>query len=272
MRFVRYDGNRLGLRQQDGITDLTEPLDLGSDDPLLEIIRQRIDVGAYRNNPPDAPVDTTRIESPIQRPGKVIAMSFNYPGFADQLGGRQTDYVIEAPSSVIGSDDPIILPFPDRVYLYEVELGFIVGEPLTDVTDPGRALDGIFGYTIVIDVTMRGDSEVSVRKSHDTFTVVGPTIVTPDEVRTPDDLQLMLDVNGNIQQSDTTASMKHGCAEIVKMVSSGMTLEPGDIVATGTPDGVGCMSDGDRLYAEIENVGSMTVNVESDFRAELDNN
>jgi 2-keto-4-pentenoate hydratase/2-oxohepta-3-ene-1,7-dioic acid hydratase in catechol pathway len=161
---------------------------------------------------------------------------------------------------VVGPDHGIELPFTDRRTDHEVELAFIMREETKDITAED-AWDNIFGYTILLDISLRGDQDRSNRKSYDTFCVIGPCVVTADEIDDPQDLRMQLDLNGERRQDENTGDMVYTCADIVQYASLGATLEVGDVITTGTPEGVSELHDGDTIDAEIEDVGSMTVDV-----------
>lgn len=273
MRFLRYNGDRLGLlTDDDGIIDLTDRLGLGSSDPLAEYIEGDYDAEPFVDAEPDLVRSDVEINSPIDRPGKVIAAPLNYENhIAEAIADRDitTDewfsiedkgYFLKAPSSVVGPAHGVELPFSDRRVDHEIELAFVIGEDVKDV-DAEAAWDHIFGFTILLDISVRGDQDRSNRKSYDTFTVVGPCVATPDEVGDPQDLHMELQLNGETRQDDTTSDMVYTCADVVEYASLGTTIEAGDVITTGTPEGVSALSGGDTIHAAIENVGSMTVDV-----------
>lgn len=280
MRFVRYDEDQLGLLTDDGsgIVDLTKRLGIESRDPLAEYIRGEYDAAEYTDEVPDYDRSDVELNAPIRRPGKVIAAPLNYEAHIEEaLADRDitTDewfsiedkgYFLKAPSSVVGSDHGVELPFSDRRTDHEIELAFVMGAEGKDI-DAEEAWDHIFGYTILLDISIRGDQDRSNRKSYDTFTVIGPCVATPDEVGAPQDLAMELQLNGETRQQENTGDMVYTCADIVQYASIGTTIEAGDVITTGTPEGVSSLSDGDTIDAEIENVGSMTVDVsERDVR------
>ena len=274
MRFVRYDDNQLGLLTDDGtgVIDLTDRLGLESDEPLVEYIEGDYDAAEYEDAAPDFDVADVHVGSPVGRPGKVIAAPLNYENHIEEAIADKditteewfsiTDkgYFLKAPSSVVGPDHGIELPFTDRRTDHEVELAFIMGEETKDVT-ADEAWDNIFGYTILLDISLRGDQDRSNRKSYDTFCVIGPCVVTADEIDDPQDLRMQLDLNGERRQDENTGDMVYTCADVVQYASLGATLEVGDVITTGTPEGVSELHDGDTIDAEIEDVGSMTVDV-----------
>ena len=280
MKFVRYDGDRLGLLTDDdsGVVDLTDRLGLTSDEPLVEYIEDGHGASEYANEDADHDLADVHVGSPVGRPGKVIAAPLNYEKHIEEaLSDRDIDlhewfsikdkgYFLKAPSSVVGPDDGVELPFSDRRVDHEVELAFVIGEECKDVTAE-EAWDRIFGYTVLLDISVRGEQDRSNRKSYDTFTVVGPCVATPDEVGDPQTLDLKLTLNGEVRQDANTDDMVYTCADVVQYASIGTTLEVGDVITTGTPEGVSELSDGDTIVAEVEDVGEMTVDVtERDLR------
>lgn len=190
--------------------------------------------------------------APIQRPTKIWAVGFGYRQHRAEVGfTEQVDepvIFLKAPSSVIGSGQDILLPrvAPDEVD-YEGELGVVIASRLTDVGED-EACDGVAGYTICNDVSARDvqkgrvpgrKADVSTAKSFDTFTPMGPCLVTLDEFADPDDLRLRTWVDDELRQDARTSDLIHPVASIVSYLSRQTTLEPGDVILTGTPAGVG---------------------------------
>jgi 2-keto-4-pentenoate hydratase/2-oxohepta-3-ene-1,7-dioic acid hydratase in catechol pathway len=281
MRFVRFNEDRLGLlTDDDGVVDLTDRLGIDAADPLVEYINGDYDASEYADEDPDYDRSEVELGSPVERPGKVIAAPLNYENHIEEaLADRDITteewfsiedkgYFLKAPSSVVGPDHGVELPFSDRRVDHEIELAFVMGEDVKDV-DAEDAWDHIFGYTILLDISVRGDQDRSNRKSYDTFTVIGPAVVTADEIEDPQDLQMELELNGDRKQYENTGDMVYTCADIVEYASLGATIEAGDVITTGTPEGVSELSDGDTIDAEIEDVGRMLVDVtERDMRFE----
>lgn len=274
MRFVRYNDNQLGLLTDDGtgVIDLTDRLGLESDEPLVEYIENDHDAAVYEDEAPDYDIEDVEVGSPVGRPGKVIAAPLNYENHIEEaiadkditteewFSIKDKGYFLKAPSSVVGPDHGIELPFNDRRTDHEVELAFVMGEEAKNVSAE-EAWEHIFGYTILLDISLRGDQDRSNRKSYDTFTVIGPCVVTADEIDNPQDLRMELQLNGERRQYENTGDMVYTCADVVQYASLGATLEVGDVITTGTPEGVSELHDGDVIDAEIEDVGSMTVEV-----------
>jgi len=280
MRLARFDTDRLGILVDDGsgLVDLTDRLDLRTDDPLIEYLERDASAEEYRDAEPDVTLDSVRLESPVRRPGKVVAAPANYERHVQEAIDDADfdiddwftieDYgsFLKAPSSIVGPADTVVLPFTDRRVDHEIELAFLMG---TDTKDASlqEAWDSIFGYTVLLDITVRGEQDRSSRKSYDTFTVVGPWVVTADAVEDPQSLPLELRVNGELRQQSNTADMIYTCGKFAQYASIGTTLETGDLLTTGTPEGVGSITDGDVIDAEIGGIGSMRVPVETEERS-----
>jgi 2-keto-4-pentenoate hydratase/2-oxohepta-3-ene-1,7-dioic acid hydratase in catechol pathway len=167
---------------------------------------------------------------------------------------------LKAPSSLLDPDGVVRLPYHDRRFDQEGELAFVIGRRARHVS-PEAALGHVFGYTGLLDITMRGGEDRSVRKSFDTFTPMGPWLVTPDEAGSPDDISLTCSVSGQLRQKANTAELIWGVARLLAYASSVMTLEVGDVVTTGTPAGVGPIEDGDTVEVTLSGVGTLRVGV-----------
>jgi 2-keto-4-pentenoate hydratase/2-oxohepta-3-ene-1,7-dioic acid hydratase in catechol pathway len=219
-------------------------------------------------------LETTELLAPVPRPGKVVAIGRNYPEHIDEEGAdRPAAPLIFAkwPSSVVGHGaeirwDPELATQVD----YEAELAVVIGRPARRVAE-ADALDHVLGYTCLNDVSARdiqfGDGQWVRGKSLDTFCPMGPALVTADEIPDPQRLAITCRVAGTIVQDASTAQMFFGVAAIVAYCSESFSLEPGDVIATGTPGGVGIfrdpptlLGDGDEVVVEIEGIGRL-VNV-----------
>jgi len=215
--------------------------------------------------------DDAQLAPPLARPGKIVGIGLNYRDYAAQAGTAIPDrpvVFLKASSSLSGPHDAIELPEGSAATDYEVELGVVMGGTLRRCTDHAEALAAVGGYVAANDVTERGlasDGPTWAKgKCSDTFTPVGPWLVTPDEVPDPQALALELRVNGGVRQQGTTQDMAFGVAEILCYLSSLMTLEPGDLVLTGTPGGVAAtrpepkpfLRDGDVVELQVAGLGS----------------
>ncbi|MEH2563226.1 fumarylacetoacetate hydrolase family protein [Bradyrhizobium sp. AZCC 2289] len=220
------------------------------------------------DNLPTCPAGT-RLGAPLSKPGKIICIGLNYKAHAVEAGmAIPTEPVIflKAPSSLSGPYDPVILPANSSKCDWEVELGVVIGRP-TKKIPASAALDHILGYCVVNDVSERSfqlerGGQWTKGKSADTFCPIGPYIVTRDEIVDPQALQLRCEVSGRIAQDSNTSDMIFSVAEAISYLSSFMSLEPGDLICTGTPQGVGhgskppiYLKDGDVMVLSIEGLG-----------------
>jgi 2-keto-4-pentenoate hydratase/2-oxohepta-3-ene-1,7-dioic acid hydratase in catechol pathway len=209
-------------------------------------------------------LDSVALGAPIPLPGAVIAAPINYRDHMVEMSDvrdiRYLGMFLKARSSVTGPGSVVRLPYTDRRFDHEGELGVVIGK-VTDNVSEAEALSSVFGYTCLLDITMRGGEDRSTRKSFRTFTPIGPYLVTADEVGDPTDLRIVCNVNGTERQSETTKEMVWSVAELIAYTSSVMTLYPGDIIASGTPAGIGPIFDGDVIDVIIERVGHLHVSV-----------
>jgi 2-keto-4-pentenoate hydratase/2-oxohepta-3-ene-1,7-dioic acid hydratase in catechol pathway len=280
MKICRYDDNRIGLVQDDGIRDVTAVAsELGTFayplpkyDPLvanLSRLRKKLEDTARSSRP--VPVDSVKLLSPVANPGKIIAAPVNYTKHLQEALAdkgihhgnlvneiRKAGMFLKATSALVGAGEGVKLVHTDRRNDHEVELALVIGSTAKNVAAE-RALDYIAGYCIGLDMTIRGPEERSLRKSPDSYCVLGPWIVTPEELGDPGALRLTLSVNGEPRQNAATSELILGVAELVAWGSSFYTLHPGDVLLTGTPQGVGPVKPGDVMAASIERIGSMRV-------------
>ena len=210
-----------------------------------------------------------RLHAPVPRPGKIIGVARNYPDHARERGDSappvEPVLFIKASSAVIGPEDEIVIPSAVHEADYEGELAVVIGTPIRRVTRE-QAAAAIAGYCAANDVTARDYQGVRgqrfLGKSCDTFAPLGPALVTADEIADPQDLGLVTRVSGEVVQSARTKDMHFSVAEVIAFASLLMRLEPGDVILTGTPGGVGAardparwLRDGDVVEVEIERVG-----------------
>jgi 2-keto-4-pentenoate hydratase/2-oxohepta-3-ene-1,7-dioic acid hydratase in catechol pathway len=214
------------------------------------------------------PVEGARLAAPL-RPGKIVAIGLNYLDHVREAGMEAPSRPLvfaKWPSSVIGPDEPIVIDatLAERVD-WEVELAAVIGTPARDVA-ASAALDHILGYTVANDVSARdvqfADGQWVRGKSFDTFCPLGPRLVTADEVPDPQALRLGTRVNGEVVQDSSTSEMVFGVQELIAFCSRSFTLEPGDVVLTGTPWGCGEFMDprrslapGDVVECEVQGLG-----------------
>jgi 2-keto-4-pentenoate hydratase/2-oxohepta-3-ene-1,7-dioic acid hydratase in catechol pathway len=208
---------------------------------------------------------------PIERPQKIVCVGLNYSDHAAEQGVALPERPIlfaKWPNTLIGPGEPIVVPAISQKVDYEAELGVVIDTRAKGISVE-NALEAVAGYVCVNDVSARdlqfADGQWVRGKSPDTFCPVGPELVPASEVPDPQALRIRAFLNGETMQDSTTANMVFGVAEIVAFVSQAITLEPGDLIATGTPAGVGAFRDppvfmqpGDEITIEIEGIGALT--------------
>jgi 2-keto-4-pentenoate hydratase/2-oxohepta-3-ene-1,7-dioic acid hydratase in catechol pathway len=212
-----------------------------------------------------------RLHPPVLRPGKIVCLGLNYRDHAAETGRPVPDAPMlfaKFPSALLAPGAPVVLPRASERVDFEAELAVVIGRRTRDVPEE-RALANVFGYTNGNDVTARDfqkrDGQWSRAKSCDTFAPLGPALVTADEVPDPNRLAIRCRLNGGIMQDSNTSAMVFPVRRVISFISETMTLEPGDIVFTGTPAGVGYtrqppvyLKPGDTLEVEIEGLGILT--------------
>jgi 2-keto-4-pentenoate hydratase/2-oxohepta-3-ene-1,7-dioic acid hydratase in catechol pathway len=235
----------------------------------LDALRAAADPGRIAEQ--GRPLDEVELLAPVPRPGKVVAIGRNYREHVDEEGADPPPAPLifsKWPSSVIGDGaeirwDPDLTAQVD----YEAELAVVIGRTARRVSETD-ALDHVLGYTCLNDVSARdlqfGDGQWARGKSLDTFCPMGPVLVTTDEIPDPQDLDISCCVGARVVQSANTRQMYFGVAAIISYCSQSFSLEPGDVIATGTPGGVGIfrdppllLADGDEVTVEIERIGRL---------------
>jgi 2,4-didehydro-3-deoxy-L-rhamnonate hydrolase len=208
---------------------------------------------------------------PIERPTKIVCVGLNYRDHAEEQGTELPAAPLlfaKWPNALIGPGEPIVIPRASHKVDYEAELGVVIGSRVRNVSVE-NALEAVRGYLCLNDVSARdlqfSDGQWTRGKSPDTFCPIGPELVSRDEVPDPQALAIRCVLNGQVMQDSTTANMIFTVAEIIAYASATMTFEPGDVIATGTPAGVGVfrdpqvlLRDGDEVTIEIEGLGALT--------------
>jgi 2-keto-4-pentenoate hydratase/2-oxohepta-3-ene-1,7-dioic acid hydratase in catechol pathway len=205
------------------------------------------------------PLADVRLLAPILA-SKVVCIGKNYAAHIQEMGGGTVEdpiIFIKPNTAIIGPNAPIVLPADANPVHHEGELAAVISRPCKDVP-AARAAENILGYTIGNDVTARDqqrkDGQWTRAKGHDTFCPVGPWIVTDVD---PADLELRTEVNGEVRQHSRTSLLIHDVGEIVEWISAVMTLLPGDLILTGTPEGVGPIESGDTVSITVEGIGTL---------------
>ena len=284
MRLCRFGEGRLGLVDGGSVRDVTAALDVlpaarypfPRHDALvanLDAVRAR--VTQLAPSATAVALDSVTLLSPIANPGKIVAAPVNYQKHLDEvrdnpaLHNNTTGHTLtihnagvflKATSSLVGAGQGVEIRMPDRRTDHEIELAFVIGREASRVPKE-RALDYVAGYAIGLDITIRGSEDRSLRKSPDSYSVLGPWLVTADEIPNPGELDLEIAVNGERRQQSNTRYLILGVAELVALASSMYTLYPGDVIFTGTPEGVSPIEAGDQITATIQSVGTMRVAV-----------
>lgn len=277
MRVVRFEtpgGERwLGRVETQSGHDVVVPLlaqrQLPGHDPLREALVMGIDLAGALPAEAVLELATVRLLAPTASPSKVVAIGLNYADHAKESGAAIPERPMvftKFPNSIVGPGENIVWrEDASRQVDYEAELAVVVGRLARDVARD-EALDHVFGYTCLNDVSARdaqfADGQWVRGKSFDTFCPIGPWIVSRDQLPDPQVLRVQMRLNGETLQDGTTSDMIFGVAELVAYLSRVMTLEPGDVIATGTPFGVGFardpqvfLGDGDVCEVDIEGIG-----------------
>ena len=284
MRLCRFGDGRLGMVEDGNVRDVTAALDVlpsyrypfpSHDVFIANLDRVVARVRAIAANSPSAPLSGLKLLSPVANPTKIVAAPVNYQKHLSEVKGdaqlhhntqahtltiQKAGLFLKANSSLAGPGEGIALRHLDRRNDHEVELALIIGKKANNVSK-SEALSYVAGYSIGLDITIRGTEDRSFRKSPDSYMVLGPWLVTRDEISNPDDLDLGISVNGEVRQNSNTKYMILGPAELIELASSFYTLYPGDIISTGTPEGVSPIVPGDTVVATVERIGTMEVKV-----------
>ena len=277
MRLVRFGEagrERPGLLGEEGRGDIIDLSPVVADldrrfwgEGGVEFVARELDSGGLAGLA-RVDYDSARIGPPVARPGKIVCVGQNYMGHIDEQKGTRPEAPVlfsKAVTAVVGPNDSIVLPKDEKTTDWEVELAVVIGRRARRVS-AGDAMNYVAGFTILNDVSERraqfAEKQWHRAKSFDTFAPLGPWVATPEEVGDPQELDLWLDVNGTRMQEANTRQMIYGVAELVEFVSRNVTLEPGDIISTGTPSGVGVFRDppvflkpGDVVEAAVEKLG-----------------
>jgi 2-keto-4-pentenoate hydratase/2-oxohepta-3-ene-1,7-dioic acid hydratase in catechol pathway len=276
MKIAIFNDNRLGIVAGQKVSDVTTTADWDQTKPHESLVRLMKNFDSLKDTLEKAAQEGKQYDleevvfrAPVPSPSKIWAAPVNYKKHQEEMNKQfnnaprtieELALFLKAPSSVSGPSDPILLPFKDRRTDHEAELGYVIGKKAKNVKYED-AKDYIFGYFALLDISIRGNEERTWRKSFDTFTPIGPWIVTADEIENPNDLSLKLWVNEELRQDGSTKHLIYDCYKCLEVASTYSTLNPGDIIATGTPEGVGPIRDGDVVRIQVGSVGEFSVNV-----------
>jgi 2-keto-4-pentenoate hydratase/2-oxohepta-3-ene-1,7-dioic acid hydratase in catechol pathway len=275
MKLVTFHGKnglKLGAINGDRIVDLTAAKVAKS---MIELIAmgpkglKKASAAVKSKKAKRRPLAGTRLASPIPRPGKILCSGINYKSHAEENPNAKMPsepfFFAKMPSNVIGHEDVIPYPKGSAQLDYEVEFSAVIGKRLSRATE-AEIMPALFGYTLLHDVSARDvqfkDNQITLGKNFDGFCPIGPCIVTADEMTEPDNVRLMSRLNGKTMQDGTTADWLFSLPRLISFLSQVMALEPGDVVSTGTPAGVGLfqkppvfMQVGDVVEIEAEGIG-----------------
>ena len=284
MKLCRFGDNRLGVVEGDQVRDVSAALDVLPECrypfPSHDVLIANLDEVVARARgivmqAPAVPLEGLALRSPVANPGKLVAAPVNYQKHLTEVRSdaalhnnnpghtltiQNAGLFLKATSSLIGPGEDVVIRRDDRRTDHEVELAFVIGRTANRVSR-AEALKYVAGYTIGLDITIRGSEDRSFRKSADSYSVLGPWLVTADEIPDPGSLDLEIAVNGETRQKSNTKYLILGVAELIELASSFYTLHPGDVVFTGTPEGVSPIEPGDTIVATIERIGTMSVGV-----------
>ena len=282
MRLCRFDDDRLGVVLGDEVVDVSAaverlpiprwPLPFG--DPLfahLDTLRPELERLSHAG--PRKPLSEVRLKSPVATPSKLMAAPVNYRAHqAEAIADRGINFgsdvktiehyglFLKSSSGLVGPSEGVSLPAADRRMDHEVELAVVIGKSGFQIPR-AKAREYVAGYAIGLDMTIRGTEDRSWRKSFDSFAVLGPWVVTADEISDPNALDFWLKVNGEVRQSSNTRALIFDVDQLIEYASGAYTLYPGDVIMTGTPEGVGPVVPGDVMDCYVEGVGQMRVAV-----------
>ncbi len=282
MKFCRYNDNRVGVVRDDVVYDVTAALDdmpsyryaFPKGDPIIanfDTLRPQMEKLA--DSADGITVAEANFLSPIANPTKVIGVPANYQDHADEAAAdvgisqgmprrkmEDQGLFLKASSALVGPSEGVAIRFPDRRTDHEAELGMIIGRKGTDIAYDD-AMSHVVGYAIALDMVVRGKEDRSFRKSVDSYAVLGPWMVTADEITDPGNLDFSLAIANEMRQKNNTRNLILDLPGQIVWASKFYSLHPGDIIMSGTCAGVSRVQDGDVMHLEFEGIGAMDVPV-----------
>ncbi len=272
MKIALFNDNQLGIVVDNVLVDISKLASWDFNRPQESLVNfmknfyeLKPEIEEYLQKGTRYSLSEISLRAPVPNPSKIVAAPINYYLHQEEMKVDLTvdglGFFLKAPSSIIGPNETVLLPYRERRTDHEAEIAFVVGKKAKDVK-ASEAAQYIFGYFALMDITLRGKEDRPWRKSFDTFTPIGPWIVTGDEVGNPNQLDMKLWVNDKLRQSANTRDLIYDCYRFFEVASHAMTLYPGDIITTGTPEGVGPITEGDTVRIHIERIGEFSVEVE----------
>jgi 2-keto-4-pentenoate hydratase/2-oxohepta-3-ene-1,7-dioic acid hydratase in catechol pathway len=279
VKICYFNDYRLGVIKGDTVVDVTDAVKdiphIDTRDLIIGLIAKwdshKAKVEKAAADGKGVPLKDVRLRPPVPKPGNIVCMAVNYMEDGTLKEKPQINAFHKAASAVIGDGDTMVLPdVPASIFEGEAELALVMGKPATRVGQ-ADAMKHIFGYTCFIDGSARGlpppGNVFFQMKSRDTFAPIGPYIVTADEIRDPHKLQIRLWNNGTLMQNFNTDDMAHKIPRCIEWLTSIHTLEPGDIIATGTNHrGLNPFMDGDKIELTTEGLGTLHITVKDDLK------
>tara|TARA_B100000686_G_scaffold333098_1_gene398648 strand:+ start:1735 stop:2592 length:858 start_codon:yes stop_codon:yes gene_type:complete len=281
MKLCRYNDDRLGVVENEEVIDVTGALDVISPStwpaPLGDALVANLSAVCEKaselmDSGVRSSITSVTLKSPVANPTKVIGAPVNYLAHKDEaIADKGVSFGQEIKSIdhyglflkspvLVGPGEGVELHFPDRRNDHEVEVAMVIKKKAKNVKYE-NALDYVAGYSIGLDMTVRGTEERSLRKAIDSYSVLGPWLVTADEIPDPDDLGFTIHVGDEERQNSNTNKLIYDCRKLIEYGSQFYTLYPGDVIMTGTPEGVGPVKPGDTMHCFCERIGKMDVAV-----------
>jgi 2,4-diketo-3-deoxy-L-fuconate hydrolase len=286
MRICRFDKDRLGVVIGDMVHDVSAaqdeiraaaPYDMKGDAVIAALPQWRARLEKMAASAPGKPLSQVKLLAPVARPSKLMAAPTNYRKHIEEMskvaevhaGGvrrfstdiGEAGIFLKANSSLVGPSEGVPIRFPDKRNDHEIELVLIIGKEGSRIPRD-KALDYVAAYSLGLDMTVRGPQDRSFRKSCDGYSVLGPWIVTADEIADPDNVPLSLSVNGETRQDTNTSYLIYDIRRLIEFASEYYTLYPGDVYYTGTPEGVGPVKAGDTMVGRsVPALGELQVKV-----------
>jgi 2,4-didehydro-3-deoxy-L-rhamnonate hydrolase len=287
MKLCRYDDDRLGVVRGDLVHDVTEAQTeirrsasyaMKGDAVVAALPQWRERLERMADKAAGKPISSVKLLAPVARPTKLSCAPTNYQAHIAEMAAAsaqagsqvvraqssnigEAGMFLKANSALVGPSEGIPIRFPDRRNDHEVELVMVIGKAGSDIPQ-SRALDHVAGYCLGLDMTVRGREDRSFRKSVDGYAVLGPWMATADEVPDPDAVPISLEVNGEVRQNSHTSKLIYNCRRLIEFASAFYTLYPGDLVYSGTPEGVSPVKPGDVIVCRsAPALGVLTIKV-----------
>jgi len=283
MKLCRYDDDRLGVVVGDMVHDVTEaqtqirgkaPYAMKGDAVIAALPEWRKKIEEMAKKAPAKPLSQVKLLAPVARPSKLMAAPVNYRAHVAEMekiphvtgnvkrpeGIANQGIFLKANSALVGPSEGVAIRFPDRRNDHEVEFCLVIGKQGSDIPRE-KAMEYIAGYSLGLDMTVRGVEDRSFRKSCDGYAVLGPWMVTADEIPDPTAVPFTVHLNGELKQDANTKDLIFDIPRLIEFASQFYTIYPGDIIYTGSPSGVSQVHPGDTMHCACKLIGEMDVKV-----------